>query len=115
MPRPWLDRVGDILEAIECIENYLEDVSQAAFEGDPKTRDATPYNLLIIGEAASHIPEEVISRHPDIPWIDIRGMRNLIAHSYFAVKVLIVWKTVTEDLAPLKAALRNVIESEPED
>jgi uncharacterized protein with HEPN domain len=115
MPRDWVLRVTDILEAIERIEHYTEDMTETEFEGDPKTRDATFYNLQVIGEATSHIPEDVASRYSEVPWIDIRGMRNVIAHGYFAVKLPIVWKTVSEDLRPLKTVPREILDSHPDE
>ncbi len=110
MPRHWRLRISDIVEAIERIEQYTKGLDTQAFDNDPKIRDATLYNLMIVGEASSNIPEEVASKYPEIPWVDIRGMRNVIAHGYFAVKQPIIWKTVTEDLPRLKAALGGIIE-----
>ena len=42
-------------------------------------------------------------------------MRNVIAHGYFAVKLPIVWKTVSEDLRPLKTIARQILDSYPDD
>ena len=89
-------------------------MTETEFEGNPKARDATFYNLQVIGEATSHIPEDVVSGYSEIPWIDIRGMRNVIAHGYFVVKLPIVWKTVSEDLRPLKTILRQILDSCPD-
>ena len=80
MPRHWRLRTEDILEAIGNIEQYTHGINRAEVEADRRTIDATLQNLEIIGEAAFQLPDEVLARYQQIPWIDIRGMRNLIAH-----------------------------------
>ncbi|MDV2496664.1 MAG: DUF86 domain-containing protein [bacterium] len=110
MPRHWRLRINDILDAIDRIQQYVQGLAQAQFEADERTRDAVLYNLQTIGEAVSQLPAEITSGYKEIPWEDIRGMRNLIAHGYFAVKLPIIWKTVTEDLAPLKVVVRKILD-----
>jgi uncharacterized protein with HEPN domain len=60
--------------------------------------------MFVIGEAANAIPEHVIASSPDIPWVDVRGMRNRIAHEYFGVDLMVLWQTVNEDLPQLRLA-----------
>jgi uncharacterized protein with HEPN domain len=48
------------------------------FIADRKTIDAVVRNFIIIGEAASHLPEEIIERHIDLPWREMRDMRNIV-------------------------------------
>ncbi len=112
MPRHWRLRIDDILDAIDRIQQYVQGLAQAQFAADDRTRDAVPYNLQTIGEAVSQLPAEITSEYKDVPWEDIRGMRNLIAHGYFAIKLPIIWKTVTEDLAPLKAVVRKILDKD---
>ena len=57
--------------------------------------------LEIIGEAANHIPEDIQSRYPDIPWTQMRSIRNLLIHEYFGVDIDIIWQTITDDLPDL--------------
>jgi uncharacterized protein with HEPN domain len=47
--------------------------------------DAVSRCFGIIGEAVVHVPEEVISAHPEIPWAEMRAMRNIVVHEYFGV------------------------------
>jgi uncharacterized protein with HEPN domain len=72
-------RLGDIREAIATIERYLR---EATF--DEKTGDAVLYNLVVIGEAANALSEETQKMEPAVPWSEIVGLRNLIAHEYSA-------------------------------
>ena len=79
------------------------------FKTDAKTVDAVVRNIEIIGEAASHVPENIIADNPDIPWRDMRDMRNVLAHEYFGVNEKIIWHTVKEDLPPLAPQLKSLL------
>ena len=47
-------------------------------------------NFEIIGEAAAHLPEDLVADHPEIPWQDMLDMRNVLAHEYFGISEKIV-------------------------
>ena len=78
-----------INEAIDHASEYLYDLdSVAAFEQHRQSQDAVIRNIEIIGEAANRIQSvapEFIAAHPDIPWADMRAMRNKVIHDYFEV------------------------------
>lgn len=59
-PRDWLVRIEDILEACTRITGYIGNLNQDEFTEDSRTVDAVIRNLTVIGEAAIHIPAEVI-------------------------------------------------------
>ena len=101
--------VTDILEAIEKIGQYTAGMSFDAFEKDPKTIDAVVRNIEVIGEAVSHIPIALQLRHPKIPWKLIIGARNKAIHEYFGIDVSILWKTVQDDLPPLKYEMKALM------
>ncbi|PIG95463.1 DUF86 domain-containing protein [Gloeocapsopsis sp. IPPAS B-1203] len=69
-------------------------------------------DLEIIGEAAGRISAECRTRHPEISWAAMVGMRNRLIYAYFSIDVDIVWDTVTNDLAPLIEQLERVIQEE---
>lgn len=79
------------------------------FQNDRKTIKAVLYNLAIIGEAAGSLLPEVEILYPEIPWIDIRGIRNIVVHEYFRVNLEIIWETIKTDLPPLVQQLQEVI------
>ncbi|MBW1694010.1 MAG: DUF86 domain-containing protein [Deltaproteobacteria bacterium] len=76
---------------------------------DRKTIDAVVRNFIIIGEAASHLPEEIIERHLDLPWREMRDMRNIVVHEYFGVDHMIVWETLKKNLPPLLPLLKHLV------
>ena len=63
----------------------------------------------IVGEAASAVGTETVARYPQIPWRQIRGMRNRLVHGYYEIDLNIVWDTVENNLAPLAAALEEFL------
>jgi uncharacterized protein with HEPN domain len=65
---------------------------------------------VIIGEAAGRISPEVQKEFPSIPFREIRGMRNIIAHDYGEVDLERVWETAQEDIPALLKTLRSVQE-----
>ena len=76
--RNWKMRVEDILSCIEKIETYTRDMTVEQFSQDNKTVDAVIRNFEIIGEAAGHIPLEIQEKYPEVAWLEMRGMRNIL-------------------------------------
>jgi len=111
-PRRWPDRVRDILDAIDEIEDFTGAMDYEQFAADRRTFKAALADFSIIGEAARHIPDDVAAAHPRIPWRQIRDMRNVIVHAYFGVEPKIVWKTIREDLPALRTQLEELLRSE---
>ena len=107
--REWRLRIEDMLEAIGRIEEYVQGMHLNAFIEDRRTADAVVRNLEIIGEAARNVPDDVASCHPEVPWKKAWEMRNVLTHAYFGVDLPTVWKTIQEDLPPLKAQLQRLL------
>lgn len=110
--RDWRVRIEDILEATSRIRRYTEGMSAKDFRENDMAQDALIRNFAVIGEAARHIPEEVQDKYPEVPWIRMRAMRNLVVHEYFGVDLRIIWDTVHEDLPDLVGDLEEVLEAE---
>jgi uncharacterized protein with HEPN domain len=64
--------------------------------------------IEIVGEASAAISAETTSRYPEVPWRQIRGMRNRLVHGYYEIDLDVVWDTVAHDLGPLVAALERI-------
>ena len=102
-----------ILEAIERETAHIDTTASAEeFEADTKTQDAVVRNIEIIGEAASKIGKtypDYLRKHPQLPWDQMRAMRNKIIHDYFEVDYAIVWRTVKQDLPALAMQIRKLL------
>jgi uncharacterized protein with HEPN domain len=89
--RNWRMRVEDILACIQKIKSYTHGLTYEQFSVDDRTVDAVIRNLEIIGEAAGSIPLEIQEKYPELAWLEMRGMRNIVAHEYFDVSLPIIW------------------------
>lgn len=112
-PDPSTSRANDYLRhmilAAETAIEFTDGMSLEGFRSDIRTQQAVIYNILVIGEAATKLAAEcpaLTAQHPEVPWKQIRGMRNRMAHGYFEIDLAIVWGTVRQSFPPLLAQLR---------
>lgn len=112
LSRHWKFRIQDILESVEAVRSYVKDMSFEDFVNDRRTVDAVIRRFTIIGEAANHVPEEICSRYPAIPWADMRAMRNFVVHEYFGVSEQTIWDTITHDLPGIVGPLEHLLKQE---
>jgi hypothetical protein len=108
-PRDWRLRVSDILGAVERIGRYTEGLTQEQFARDQKTYEAVCFALVVIGESATRISQDVQAKAPDVPWRKMRGMRNIAAHEYFGLDLETVWQTATRDVPALRPLLERLL------
>ncbi len=106
--RDWVFRIQDILRAIDKIESFVKGMTLNKFRKNELVVDAVVRNLEIIGEASKSIPIAVRHKYPDIPWMKMGGMRNVLIHQYFGVDVKIVWRTIKESLPTLHEQLQQI-------
>jgi len=112
--RIWSLRVQDILEAIDSIQRQTTTLQFEEFTQNPILVKAVLYDFIVIGEAALNVPSDVKDQYPSIPWRLMGDMRNVIAHEYFQINLVIVWNTIQNNLPPLVAQLREVLQFETE-
>ena len=105
----------DILDACAKIGDYVRGVIKEELRTDSMRLDAVVRNLEMIGEAARQLPEAVRDALPDQPWSRIIGMRNILAHVYFALDLDIIWSTATTKVPELKRAVRKYLADQDED
>jgi uncharacterized protein with HEPN domain len=103
MPRSLAVALTDILDAIDLAREAAGTMELRLFEGDRIRRAATERALLTISEAVRHLPDELLGRHPTMPWSEIRRIGNLLRHKYWLVDPKIIWEVVQRDLDPLHA------------
>jgi uncharacterized protein with HEPN domain len=102
------DYLTHMLDAIRLVRSYTDGLSKAGFIEDKRTQQAVILNLIILGEAASRRSAnhaEFVAAYADIPWNQMRGMRNRMAHGYFDINLDIVWETVRKSLPKLEDQL----------
>lgn len=105
--------VEDMIDAIEHIQQYLTNVSEVSFSQNAELQDAVIRRLMIIGEAASKLPDEIKAKSPETPWRTIISFRNVAIHDYANVSMGKVWEIYIQDLPPLFSQLKKLLELLP--
>ncbi len=104
------ERLLDILEAIARIEKYASR-GKNAFKRDELIQNWMVSQIAIIGEACRALPEEFLARYPNVPWVDIITMRNILIHRYFGIDEEAVWSVVVRDIPDLKLNIQAILAS----
>ena len=101
-----------IIAHIEHTIEYCAGQDFDSFMADRMRQEACVFNVLQIGELARNgLDESFVSSHPNIPWKQMYGLRNRIAHDYEGIQMKIIWETITKDFAPLRDALQGILET----
>ena len=109
------DYLAHIVEAIERIGQYVQDMDEQAFTNDQRTQDAVIRNFEVIGEACNNVAKQFptyAESHPEVPWRFAYDMRNVLAHGYFKIDLEILWRTIHSDLPTLHRQVRALITAE---
>jgi uncharacterized protein with HEPN domain len=102
--------IQHILDSIQRIETYLSGTDNAGFCKNSMLQAAVCREIEIIGEASKHLSKSYKSKHPEIPWKAIAGMRDKLIHDYFGVDYNAVWDTATKDVSFLKSVLIKTVQ-----
>lgn len=108
--KKWVFRIQDILKAIEKIERYVSDMNLTQFKQNELVIDAVVRNFEIIGEASKSIPVSIQRSYADIPWKEMKGMRDVLIHEYFGVDMKILWHTTKKNLPSLQKQLLKLLQ-----
>lgn len=99
----------DILLAARRARSFVQGLTWDEFAQNDLVQSAVLVPLEIIGEAARRVSEEFQRAHPEIPWVQMIGMRNRLIHEYFQVDLARVWETVQDDLPKLVALIEPLV------
>lgn len=97
-------------EIDEALSHFGND--ESLFMENAVFRNAVGMPIQQIGELAKHLSDAFIEDHVQIPWRQIKGMRDWFAHQYLKMDNAVVWEVATVDLPPLKAFIVALLESE---
>jgi uncharacterized protein with HEPN domain len=99
----------DMLDAARAISAFVAGRTFHDFQTDRMLRNAVERNMEIIGEAANRISENFQKSHPEIPWRNIIGQRNILIHEYGEVKNERIWIVATERIPELLVSLKPLL------
>lgn len=104
----------DMLDAAQAVTDFVAGKSFQDYLDDRMLRGAVERHVEIIGEAARNVSEPLQKAHPEIPWRQIIGQRNALAHGYADIKHRLIWNVATVHLPRLIEALERLIPPAPD-
>ncbi len=96
--REYILYLEDMLQSMQRIEEYLGDIDFEKFKKTYIVVDAVIRNFEVIGEASKKVPAGIQEKYPEIPWLKMYGLRNLIAHKYFGIDYEMIWEIAKANL-----------------
>jgi uncharacterized protein with HEPN domain len=108
-----LGLLRDILDSAVAIRTYIDGINESEFLSNQEKQDAVLRRFEIIGEATSRLAPDTRKNFSTLPFDDMRGMRNIIAHEYGNVDMHRIWHTASTDLDSLITTLEEFLKSQP--
>lgn len=106
--RQWRMYIADMLHFCEKVSQYTRGLDQGRFVENSLIYDATLRNLELIGEAATHIPDNVRAAYPQVPWRRVIATRNRLIHGYLGLDDDTLWSIVITDVPTLRDLLAKI-------
>jgi uncharacterized protein with HEPN domain len=107
--RKWYFYLEDMNRFAGNVLTYTAGMDQAMFVSSALTYDATLRNLELVGEAATHIPEDIRSANSVIPWRMIIATRNRLIHGYLGIDDDTLWSIITTEIPELLSSLEKLV------
>lgn len=102
-------RLQHALDAIERLQQYTRGINKKAFLQDEMTQDACIRQLQVVGESINRVGTATQKAHPQIPWANVIGLRNVVVHEYFGINGEIIWGIIKKDIPSLKKEIKRII------
>lgn len=99
----------DIVQAGQLILQFAQGLSRDQLASDLRTQSAILYQIAIMGEATKRLSRQFREHHPEVPWDDIAGMRDIVAHQYDRIDLDIVWQVIQRNIPELLNVLVTLL------
>jgi uncharacterized protein with HEPN domain len=109
-----LIRIRHMLDFARKAVQFTKGKSRGDLDSNEMLAMATVHLIEMLGEASRNITPEIQRIYPEVPWEQISGTRNRLAHGYIDVDLDIIWTIVTKDLPPLIIQLKRILKNEGE-
>lgn len=109
------------ISIIEKMQQYCFEIEEAHesfdrsfdnFRSISYYKNAVCLCIMQIGELSVHLSDTFKSEHDNIPWKQIRGMRNVVAHEYGNIEDEIVWETATENILEIEQFCQDILDQD---
>ena len=115
MPRDYRVSLEDIEYCLDRIRTLTINLTFEEFNHNLMKQEAILRNLEIIGEAVKNIPDQARKQYPEIDWVRIAGLRDIIIHQYFGIDLEIIWDILTTKIPVFDVQVRQIIQEESEE
>jgi len=99
----------DIYNAINRIVLFSKDLTKSDLKSNEEKQSAILYQVIIIGEAVKRLSIDFRNSNLAIPWKEIAGMRDILAHQYDKVNIDTLWYVVNRDIPELKIMISPLL------
>jgi uncharacterized protein with HEPN domain len=99
----------DIVNAANRVLQFAEGLDKSALATNEEKQSAMLYQIIVMGEATKRLSLEFRNQHPQIPWKDIAGMRDILAHQYDRVNLNTLWDAIQIDIPELLTLLEPLL------
>lgn len=101
-------RIDHMLDFVRRSREIIDGIDDAAYRASRDKQELLELNMLHLGEAAARTAESLRNAHPEIPWNEMIGVRNIIVHEYFRINPMVLYETVIADFADLERNLESL-------
>ena len=103
-----LQRIEHMIETADSLLQFSANLTLVEYAASLEKQYAVKFAFVMLGEDAARISDDIQNKYPDIPWRNIKGLRNIVAHAYNKTDDEIIWGTVTNDIEPLRKRLLQI-------
>jgi uncharacterized protein with HEPN domain len=101
-----------MVEAADAIARFIAGIDREVFLNDEMRQRPVMQKIGVIGEAAGKLSQTLREQYPEVDWPKMVGMGNILVHSYFSVKLNIVWQTATQAVPDLQEKIAQILVDE---
>ena len=94
------------------IEEKVTNLSKEEFDNSDDIKEIVCFNIFQIGELVKNLSSEFLLKYNEMPWKDIKGMRDRVGHGYGTIDMNVIWKTATEDIIQLRKYCEKTIDED---
>ncbi len=102
--------IFDILESAQRIQDKTINMDFNEFEKDIDVQDIVIRRFAIIGEAVSRLSLEFRRHHPNLPYKEMKAMRNVLIHEYDYISNMVLWTTINDDIPSVVDSCKRILE-----